>query len=598
MAQTLRDLLPEDLLTRSLSTLDLPAVEAWPSVPASDRAALLADAEAQLATTWPVLLASDYARFHREGDRDRYETPYFARRRRIVTSALAALLTGEKRWIADVVDGIWLVCDEATWTIPAHASSATARGEALPRPGDRDLDLFCAETGGLLAWVDALLELDTATRLRIATEVDRRVLTPFLEIRDWPWLTRFTNNWNPWIHSNLTACAVLLERDPARRAKVVSLVIDGLDVFLDSYPDDGGCDEGASYWTRAGGAVADTLGLLYDASGGKLDGFGHPKLRPIAAYLPAMHIDDRWYVNFADCPAQLGDPSVAYPLYRLGVHTDEPSARHHARAIKRRDDPLVPWIPSMGRVVGTLLEPGLRSEESSTRASTTWLPDTEVLVARSDRLLVALKGGHNAESHNHNDVGSFVVAVDGVPRVVDLGVGTYTRQTFSADRYQIFTMQSDYHNLPQINGLSQPAGREFHARGMSADVSETEVSSRLDLAGAYPAEAGIRSWNRELVMSRSIEITDTWELQDTPRSLVWHLIVNGSIAGEDGSVLVDDLSISYDAGKLSLSVEPLPLTDPRLTAIWGEQVTRLVFSARSLTPSGTTRMAFSGVRNP
>jgi hypothetical protein len=99
-------------------------------------------------------------------------------------------------------------------------------------------------------------------------------------------------------------------------------------------------------------------------------------------------------------------------------------------------------------------------------------------------------------------------------------------------------------------------------------------------------------------MSRSIAITDTWELQDTPRSLVWHLIVNGSITAGDGIVRVDDLSISYDAEKLSLSVEPLPLTDPLLAAIWGEQLTRLVFSARSLTETGTIGMTFSEVESP
>ncbi|MER7243475.1 heparinase II/III family protein [Kribbella sp. NPDC000426] len=590
MAQTLRDLLPEELLARSLDK-PFATVPAWDSVPAADRTALLADAESQLATPWPVLLASDYARFHHDGDRERYETPYFARRRRIVTSAVAALLTGEQRWVADVTDGIWLVCDELTWTIPAHATSAIARGEALPRPGDRDLDLFCAETGGLLAWVDALVGLDAGTRDRIATEVDRRVLTPFLEIRDWPWLTGFTNNWNPWIHSNLTACAVLLERDPAQRTEVVSRVIDGLDVFLDSYPDDGGCDEGASYWTRAGGAVADSLALLYDASGGTLDGFRHPKLRPIASYLPAMHIDGLWYVNFADCPAQLDDPSVAYPLYRLGVHTDEPSARHHARAIKRRGDPLVARIPSMGRVVGTLLTPALRADEEDPGARATWLPDTEVLVARSERLLLALKGGHNDESHNHNDVGSFVIAVDGVPRIVDLGVGSYTRQTFSAERYQIFTMQSDYHNLPKVNGLSQLPGPEFRATGMSAGIGDERVRCELDLARAYPAEAGIRSWRRELVMDRPaelIELTDTWELQEAPSSLVWHLVVNGPITTSDGTVQIGDLSISYDAGEVALTIEPLPLTDPRLSAIWGDRLNRLVLSARTLTATGTT----------
>lgn len=481
MAKTLRDLLPESLLRQALSDLSetFPGIgdrKVWAVVPAEERMALLADAEAQAAGEWPVLLAGDFALFHRGGDRTRYETPYFARRRRVVTSMLAALLTGDERWVADVVDGVWLVCDEMTWTVPAHATSAAERGEALSRPGDRDLDLFCAETGGLLAWVDHLLGpvLDAATRLRIASEVDRRVLAPFVEVRDWRWLTAFTNNWNPWIHSNITACALLLERDPVRRTQIVDLVVQGLDVFLDSYPDDGGCDEGASYWTRAGGSVADNLVLLYDATGGRLDGFGHPKLRPITSYLPAMHIDDRWYVNLADCPAQLADPSAAYPLYRLGVHTDEPAARQHASVIRHRDDPLVPKIPSVFRVVGALLEPGLSadvlpSNDQIVDKQNVYLPDTEVLVARSEELLVAVKGGHNAESHNHNDVGSFVVAVDGVPRVIDLGVGTYTRQTFSEDRYQIFTMQSDYHNLPRINGFLAAARprvpRDQHVRG-------------------------------------------------------------------------------------------------------------------------------------
>ncbi|HEY3558980.1 MAG TPA: heparinase II/III family protein [Kribbella sp.] len=614
MAKTLRDLLPESLLSQALGAREvaglLPGIgvrEVWDGVPPADRAALVADAEETAAGPWPVLLAGDFARYQREGDRGIYETPYFARRRRIVTSALAALLTRDERWVADVVDGVWLVCDEMTWTLPAHASSAIERGEALPRPGDRDLDLFCAETGGLLAWVDHLLGpvLDAATRLRIASEVDRRVLTPFVEVRDWRWLTGFTNNWNPWIHSNVTACALLLEPDPVRRTRIVDLVVQGLDVFLDSYPDDGGCDEGASYWTRAGGSVADNLVLLYDATGGRLDGFGHPKLRPITSYLPAMHIDDRWYVNFADCPAQLADPSAAYPLYRLGVHTDEPAARQHARVIRHRDDPLVPKIPSMLRVVGALLEPGLRADdldvdvpdvdEEIVDKQYVYLPDTEVLVAHSGNLLVAVKGGHNEESHNHNDVGSFIVAVDGVPRVIDLGVGTYTRQTFSADRYQIFTMQSDYHNLPRINGFSQPPGRAFHATSMSAELGD-RTTCELDLAHAYPAEAGVRSWRRNLTLGQALELADTWDLEATPTELVWHLMLNGPASHEHGTIRVaDSLTIQYDADRLAAVLEPIPLTDPRLAAIWGDHITRAVLTPREqlLTPTGTTTLTFA-----
>ncbi|MFF0267266.1 hypothetical protein [Kribbella sp. NPDC004536] len=589
MGQTLRELLPVELLGRVLGEVGrvLPGIgaSAWAQVSSAERVAVLADAEETAAREWPVLLARDFARYQREGDRTTYETPYFARRRRIVLSALAALLTGDDRWIADVVDGVWLVCDEATWTIPAHAWAAIARGEPLPRPGDRDLDLFCAETGGLLALVDHLLGsvLDQPTRRRIAAEVDRRVLTPFLEVRDWRWLVGFTNNWNPWIHSNVTACALLVEPDPVRRAQLVGLVVEGLDVFLDSYPDDGGCDEGASYWTRAGGSLGDTLVLLYDATSGQLDGFGHPKLRPITSYLPAMHIDDRWYVNFADCPAQLADPSTAYPLYRLGVHTDEPNARQHARVIRRHDEPLVPQIPSLLRVVGALLEPGLTADEEVAGNKNVYLPQTEVVVTRTDDLLLAWKGGHNDESHNHNDVGTFVLAKYGVPRVIDLGVGTYTRQTFSPDRYQIFTTQSDYHNLPRINGFSQQFGRSYHATGMTA--------AGLDLAQAYPPEAGIRSWRRSLSPT---EVTDTWDLDDDPTELVWHLLLNGHPVHECNTIVVDDLTITYE-GEVQVDLEPIALDDPKLSDVWGPEVTRAVLTARPalLNRTGAITMTFA-----
>ncbi|MCG8499689.1 MAG: heparinase II/III-family protein, partial [Firmicutes bacterium] len=59
----------------------------------------------------------------------------------------------------------------------------------------------------------------------------------------------------------------------------------------------------------------------------------------------------------------------------------------------------------------------------------------------------AAKGGYNDKSHNHNDVGNFVLYYNGYPVFIDVGVGTYTAKTFSNKRYEIWTMQSEYHNL-------------------------------------------------------------------------------------------------------------------------------------------------------
>ena len=82
-------------------------------------------------------------------------------------------------------------------------------------------------------------------------------------------------------------------------------------------------------------------------------------------------------------------------------------------------------------------------------------------------LTLAIKGGHNGEHHNHNDVGSVVVAVDGVPVIVDAGRPTYTAQTFGPDRYAIWTMQSGWHNVPEIRGTAQGQGAPVPGRATS-----------------------------------------------------------------------------------------------------------------------------------
>lgn len=597
-ATRLADLLPPGAVAAALSD-QLPRLapaagdhDRWAQVSVADRAEILATATELAERPWPILLASEYARFHQEGNRVGYEEPYFERRTRLTAVTLAAALTGDQRWVTEAVDGINLICDELAWTVPAHAWKNRERNSAVPSPDDCDLDLFAAETGAVLAWTDHVLgdALDgyaSTIRPRLRAEVNRRVLEPYRTRRDWHWLTTSINNWNPWIHSNVLACAFLLDLAPETRAEIVNLTVEGLDLFLDTYPMDGGCDEGASYWGRAGGSLGDCLALLHDATRGRLNGFAHPKVAPIARYFPAAHIADDWYVNFADGPARLRERSLAAPVYRLGRHTGDDLVLRHAAMINARGGRLIGRLASFGRVLQVIFTPELRETGPDRPADGDhfWFPDTEVITARLAGLTLAAKGGHNAESHNHNDVGNVVVAVDGVPRVVDIGVGTYTRQTFSRDRYQIFTMQSEFHNLPVINGYGQLPGHDHRSRGMSADVAADRVRASLDLADAYPAEAGLESWNREVTLDGStVVINDRWQLDRAPESLAWHLIVNGQVTQQAGTVVIKadegrDLIIEYPADLLAFTAQAIALTDPKLSEAWGPELTRLIFTA-------------------
>ena len=65
-----------------------------------------------------------------------------------------------------------------------------------------------------------------------------------------------------------------------------------------------------------------------------------------------------------------------------------------------------------------------------------WLPDIKVMTARdlpgSDRgFCFVANAGNNGESHNHNEVGSYMIYYNNRPVLIDVGSGTYTARTFN-----------------------------------------------------------------------------------------------------------------------------------------------------------------------
>lgn len=135
-----------------------------------------------------------------------------------------------------------------------------------------------------------------------------------------------------------------------------------------------------------------------------------------------------------------------------------------------------------------------------------WMPGVEVMVARERGdgrgWFLAAKGGHNDESHNHNDIGSFIVYADQCPLWIDAGVGTYTAKTFSPERYSIWTMQSGYHNVPTVNGAEQAPGRTFRSGEVRHDAEDGLSRLTVDIAPAYPAASGICRWTRTFTLQR------------------------------------------------------------------------------------------------
>jgi hypothetical protein len=580
--------------------------ELWMALPEQVRTQLVERGKKYLNYEWPALPATLFLDYVRTGNREHFQKQGFARRDALCNLVLAECAEGKGRFRDDIVNGIWAICEESYWGVPAHVGMQK-QGVGLPDISEPTVDLFASETGSLLAWTNYLLntELDRISPLinqRIQLELEKRILTPCLKRDDFWWMGfrpgDTVNNWNPWVNSNWLAVVLLVVKDESRRELAVEKILRSLDVFIDSYPPDGGCDEGPNYWSRAGGSLFDCLELLYQATNGKINIYDKPLIQEIGRYIYRAHIANRYFINFADASAIVNPESDL--VYRYGRRIyDERLAAFGAYFSSLQRDAGQFFRGSIGRQLPAIfnfteleaakkLPPLLRD---------VWMQGNQVMAARLrqgsvDGLYVAAKGGHNNESHNHNDVGNFIVYMNGLPMIIDVGVETYTRKTFSSHRYEIWTMQSAYHNLPTIDVVMQKDGREFAARDVEYSFDDNYAQLRLDIVGAYPSEAGINHWIRTIRMNRgeNVQITDAFDLNKEAQYIQLTLMTAGDVSlNEPGRIILQNgsgnsmvqLQIFYDAEKLNVNFEEIKISDNNLKAVWGDLIKRILLRSNA-----------------
>ena len=421
--------------------------------------------EKYIGCRWESPSATLFAEFKTNGNRTRYEQWTFGKRRQLAALVLAEKVEGKGRFMPDIVNGIMSTLEETWWGIPAHY------GTKMMRPEDQNVDLFNAETAGLMTWTRHALQqqIDSFSPLlsqRIDSEIERRMLIPALNTNYW-W-KKASMNWNPWICSNWLACVKFCEHDSVRRDKALTQIASAMNAFADGYPDDGGCDEGPTYWDRAAASLYECASMMPNSQ--SLPASFFSSLKKMAAYCYATYIADGYCLSFADSHGNrlVQQPNVMYPF---ALYVDDPVMCRFAKYIAVEKGFLEDAAslydqsgnyPTLGRELVFLshLDEFLEEKAEEPHPADTWLHSLQIMTARRGQMFLGMKGGHNDESHNHNDVGSFVVYHNVKPILIDPGVGEYTSKTFSKERYTIWTMQSAYHNMPQVNGFDQHEGRK------------------------------------------------------------------------------------------------------------------------------------------
>ncbi|UFU08214.1 heparinase II/III family protein [Ruania halotolerans] len=576
--------------------------EAWRAVDPVSRHTILDHAAHLSRQPWPELTVSARLEFSRSGSRRAFEAPYFARRRRLVLLALALAL-GEERYADQVLDGIGLLVEEVSWCLPAHDSPPGEPLRLLPDPARPVLDLFAAETAATLTWVSWLHAARLSDTPGLLTQVRMavldRVIRPFMdEGRNWWWFGAGMN-WNPWIVSNvLTATALLAPgEDVARPAYAAAL--ESLDGYLERTPSDGGCAEGIMYWWQSAARLYEALDVLgWVDPGGTTAVLTAPLVQRMASYPLVVHLGGPWSASVADGIARVPPPTEEldkdqHPpalLHRFATAARVPEVAALAASFDRA---LVPY-QAMYRCLVTLFDPGWTQSARTTEPAATphWLDQTQVFAASTDdaRVRVVAKGGHNDEPHNHLDVGSVVVAVDGAPILIDVGAGQYTAGSFGPDRYSTWFTQSGFHTVPAPDGAEQGVGERFRA----VVLEQSAAHVRLELAGAYPTSVGITSWQREVRLGAALELTDCWT-PATSDTRVHLMLAHAPQDNGDGSLDVCDTDGRRRArleigDQVEAAVETIDLTDPILKAVWGDQIARLVLRPTEIGSEASLRV--------
>lgn len=347
------------------------------------------------------------------------------------------------------------------------------------------------------------------------------------------------NNWNPWILSNLLTVFLLMPPKATLFHTGLTKMFRELNNYCKDLPEDGGCDEGACYWSVAGGTLFEFCEQLYTASSGKINFFTEEKIQNSGKYIYRAYIGNQYFANFAD-----GKPWITHALnslaYLFGKRIADPQLISLSKELAQSKQSAAPELKRDAKIKRSLYHliyaPEILALPDFTPGEDCSIDSIQNAFVRHSDWYYAAKGGHNNESHNHNDIGSFIAYWKNQPVLIDPSCGTYTAQTFGSGRYDIWTMQSSWHNLPEVNGCAQLPGKNYRADGFRLTGKTTGIS----FAPAYGPEAGLSTALRQISLSDAgLQIADEFTFEKGQNQISEHFITLLPVEVKDDRVILD-----------------------------------------------------------
>lgn len=543
----------------------------------------------------PQLLFSGYLKFIEEGSRKESEAAYFERRKQLAAFCLYLQYHQKSEMDYEKVlsyfqELLWSVVNEFSWCVAAHLPQD--KNGFLYNPMFQ-IDLFAAETAATLAEILSIHSdiIHPFIQKQIRSSIMERIFEPFL-LGNWWWET-VQSNWSAVCCGSIGMTALLLAQGE-QRGQLLHKVDQGMVNYLKSFGEDGACEEGIGYWIYGFGYYT-----YYVAMRKELDPEYHlkqeeiEKLKKIAEFPRLVQMSVNSFVPFSDVPARTLLPTGLLSYLKKEYEIEVPACTQ-----------ITPFdfdhCYRFAHISRNLWWTDSQIFHSGLRDVSVYLSNRQWLLQRRGGCFFAVKGGHNNEQHNHNDTGSFVLAMDGELFITDLGAGKYTADYFGEKRYDYVQTRSRYHNLPLIQGQEQMSTKE-ECNVEQVTVEGDFSSITMELGMLYPLP-NLKSLNRTIIsdMTKGYIL-----LKDMVRVNEDVVIEEGFISYlcpsllKEGKIVIDgekgQLTLSYDHTLLDYCLEELSTMNH-----YGEKVTayRIGLAIKEKKKEVTLEILFTYEKNP
>ena len=313
------------------------------------------------------------------------------------------------------------------------------------------------------------------------------------------------------------------------------------------------CVEGTAYWGFGFGFFVTYAMLERELTEGRVDWFARPKVKAISAYIQQMFLETGVMATYGDCNQKEG--------YWVGLH-------HMVKSIYPDVIEALP-LNKATYCTYTHFAFGLRSivyynpdyVTNQLEHRVYCQPNSSYFTKRTPSYGFGVKGGNNAESHNHIDVGTFILARHNRQVICDFGYpgpGANTGDYHGKDRYKNFNPSGFGHSIPYFGEVNQ-CEKALETRALTV-YDEAAGTVTLDLTDAYYNVQELKSLVRTFRLEDArIELTDTYDYQgEVPATE--RFITNIKPRVEGNSLWLDDVCLTL-ASNATLNVFEQPYFD-------------------------------------